>query len=70
LRRVFGGRSSVEERRQLDLSKDVERFEDDLEVEGERVRAGKGERVHVVDHSVEGETGTSDEVPLVHGAVQ
>jgi acetyl esterase/lipase len=68
LRRVFGGRSSVEERRQLDKSKNVERFEDNLEVEGER--AGKGEGVHVVDHSVHEETDTNGEVPLVHGAVQ
>jgi acetyl esterase/lipase len=65
LRRVFGGRSSVEERRQLELSKDVERFEDDLK--GERVRAGKGEGVHVVDHSVED---TNGEVPLIHEPVQ
>jgi len=70
LRRVFGGRSSVEERRQLELSKDVERFEDHLEVGGERVRAGKGEGVHVVDHSVEGETDMNGEVPAVHEAVQ
>jgi acetyl esterase/lipase len=70
LRRVFGGRSSVEERRQLDKSKNVERFEDDLEVEVEGERAGKGEGVHVVDHSVHEEMNTNDEFPLVHGAVQ
>jgi acetyl esterase/lipase len=72
LRRVFGGRSSVEERRQLDKSKNVERFEDDLE--GESERAGKGEGVHVVDHSVDhlvqDNTDTNDEVPSLHGALQ
>ncbi len=42
LRRVFGGRSGVEERTQLERSKSVERFEGEVQVDGESL-LGKGE---------------------------
>jgi hypothetical protein len=66
LKRVFGGRSSVEERRQLDKSKVVERFRDELE-EGERAEEAEG--VGGVDHSVGRKTTTNSEAPSVHGAL-
>jgi len=50
LRRVFGGKSSVKERRQLDKSKAVDRFEDDIERER---MAGEG--VNLMDHATMGQ---------------
>ena len=45
LKRVFGGRASVEERTQLDQSRDVERFdEEQLREEGEEEALVSGER--------------------------
>jgi acetyl esterase/lipase len=61
LRRVFGGRSSIEERTQLGLSETVERFKDDLGI------AGEGDAVGLIrEGMVESQDGRWLRGPEIH----